>query len=424
MKKKIVCFVMAMALFVTGACSAMGESYVRISESELERLARFEKLDAILQYLEAYAITELDYDALIEGAAAGMMYSLDDAYAYYVPIEEHDAEMENLSGQYVGVGTQIMIDTETLKPMVTRVFSGTGAQAAGLQKGDIVIAIDGVVPENNDLDGAAQAMRGEEGTMVHLTIQRDHQLLEFDVMRKSSYANSVEYQMLEGGVGYIILYEFIQDSAQEFGAALDDLLAQGMQALVLDLRDNGGGEVDNCLAIADMLLPAGVIMSRENKSEGVVYERSNALALGLPMAVLVNESSASASEILAGALKQHGVGTLVGKKTFGKGVIQYLLTLADGSMINFTCEEYFLPDGTSIHKEGIEPDVEQTLEGEYTVTYRRIYDLPLAEDSQLQRALEVLREQMENPQEEAAPVSAAAVEEKTITLADMLGIGK
>lgn len=395
MKKKIGCFLLAIALFVAGGvCGAMGEEYVRVSLSELERFSRFQKLDAILQYLETYSISEIDYDALLEGAAAGMMYTLGDNYAYYVPIEEHDAEVESISGQYVGVGTQIMIDTATLKPMVTRVFTGTGAEAAGLQKGDIIIAINGVVPENNDLDGAAQAMRGEAGTQVHLTIQRGSQLLEFDVTRKTSYANSVEYQMLDGGVGYIILYEFIQDSAKEFEEALAALTAQGMQGLILDLRDNGGGEVDNCLTIADMLLPAGTIIKRENKTDGEVLETSDADMLGLPMAVLVNENSASASEILSGAIKHYGVGTLVGKTTFGKGVIQYLFTLSDGSMINFTCEEYFLPDGSSIHEIGIEPDVEQSLEGEYSVTYRRIYDLPIAEDSQMQRALEIVRAQI------------------------------
>ena len=323
-----------------------------------------------------------------------MMYALEDKYAYYVPVAEHDTEVESLSGQYVGVGTQIMIDAETLKPMVTRVFTGTGAEAAGLQKGDIIIAIDGIVTQSNDLDAAAQAMRGEAGTQVRLTLQRGNQLLEVDVTRRSSYANSLEYQMLEGQIGYIILYEFIEDSAREFREAIDALQAQGMQALILDLRDNGGGEVDNCLAIADSLLPEGTIIRRENKTEGEAVSTSDAAMLGLPMAVLVNENSASASEILAGAIKCYGVGTLVGKTTFGKGVIQYLLTLSDGSMINFTCEEYFLPDGSSIHETGIEPDVEQSLEGEYSVTYRRIYDLPLSEDSQLQRALEVVREKL------------------------------
>lgn len=161
MKKKISCWVLAIALFVAGGvCGAMGEEYVRVSLGEAERLARFQKLDAILRYLETYSISELDYDALMEGAAAGMMYALEDKYAYYVPVAEHDTEVESLSGQYVGVGTQIMIDTETLKPMVTRVFTGTGAEAAGLQKGDIIIAIDGVVTQSNDLDAAAQAMRG------------------------------------------------------------------------------------------------------------------------------------------------------------------------------------------------------------------------------------------------------------------------
>lgn len=417
MKKKIVCLVLAAALLATGSvCGALGEEYVRVSQSELERLMRFEKLDTILYYLETYSITELDYDALIEGAAAGMMYSLDDKYAYYVPVDEYDAEVESLSGQYVGVGAQIMIDADTHKPMVTRVFSGTGAEEAGLQKGDIVMAVDGIVPENNDLDGAAKAMRGEAGTQVRLTIQRGNQLLEFDVTRRTNYANSLEYQMLEGDIGYIILYEFIQDSAKEFAQALNALTAQGMKGLILDLRDNGGGEVDNCLAIADMLLPEGVIIRRKSKMEGEVTEDSNAAMLGLPMAVLVNENSASASEILSGAIKYYGVGTLVGKTTFGKGVIQYLLTLSDNSMINFTCEEYFLPDGTSIHETGIEPDVEQSLEGEYSVTYRRIYDLPLTEDSQMQRALEIVREQIAAESGDAiAETGSANVLENVLT---------
>lgn len=395
MKKKIACILLAaLCLALSSACGVLGEEYVRISETEFERFTRFQTLDVILQYLEAYSLEELDYDKLLEGAAAGLMYSLEDKYAYYVPAEDHDAEIESLSGQYVGVGTQIMIDAATKKPMVTRVFAGTGAQAAGLQKADIIMAIDGIVPADNDLDGAAQAMRGEEGTQVHLTVQRGNKLLEFDVIRGKNYSNSLEYQLLEGDVGYIILYEFIQDSAKEFKAALEDLTAQGMKGLVLDLRDNGGGEVDNCLSIADMLLPEGVIIKRVNKTEGEVVSTSDAQMLGLPMAVLVNENSASASEILCGAIKHYGVGTLVGKTTYGKGVIQYLLTLPDGAMINFTTEEYFLPDGTSIHEIGIEPDVEQTLEGDYSVTYRRVYDLPVEEDSQMQKALEIVREKI------------------------------
>lgn len=397
MKKRLLSIVLLAGLLVTAMpFAAEGASLFDFltNGTKQETENRYEKLDLILMHLENQYNGELDYDALIEGAAAGMMYSLDDPYSYYSPPANHDAQVESLTGQYAGIGTQIMVDAATHKPIVMRVFKDTGAEAAGIKKGDIIFAIDDTVPENDNLDAAAKMMRGEPGTAVKITLMRGDQLLSMDVTRGQTYSNSVEYQLLDGGVGYIIVYEFISDTAKEFGTALDNLLAEGMQGLIIDLRANGGGELQNCLAIADMLVPEGVLMSRTGKSIGEVVTRSDDKYLDIPLAVLIDGNSASASEILAGAIKDHDAGTLVGKTSFGKGVVQYLLSLPDGDFINFTAEEYFLPGGESIHGIGIEPDVEVDLDGEYTVTYRRIFDQPLTEDTQFMKALEIVQEEM------------------------------
>lgn len=362
--------------------------------SYLDRMEKLEKLDLILTYLEHYYDGEIDYDKLMEGAAAGMMYSLGDPYAYYSPVENHDAEIENLEGNYVGVGALLMVDVEgTKKAMVTRVFEGSSAQKSGIQKADIILAVDGTVMDDYDLSGTANAIRGEAGTQVTVTIMRGKELFDLTLPRAQTYSNMVDYQMLKGNIGYVTIYEFIKETADEFEAAINDLKSQGMEALLIDLRDNPGGELENSTTIADMLLPEGTIITVKSKAGADEARTSDANMLGLPLAVLINENSASASEIVSGAIKSYGVGTLVGKKTFGKGIVQYLLLLPEGDFINFTAASYYLPDGSSIHELGVEPDIEVTLEGS-TLQYRRIYDEPFDTDAQMQKAIEVLIEKM------------------------------
>ena len=241
-----------------------------------------------------------------------------------------------------------------------------------------------------DLNAAVALIRGEEGTTVTITLQRDEEVLDVEVTRRQIDVETVTYRMLEDNIGYIQVDEFDEVTANQFSTALDALTAQGMEALVVDIRNNPGGLLNVVVDMLDEILPEGIIVSVKDKN-GVAQEyKSDAeTRLNVPMAVLINGNSASASEIFAGAVQDYGVGTLVGTTTFGKGIVQTIFSLNDGTGLKLTIEDYYLPSGKSIHQVGVSPDVEIDLPDELKV----YVNIPEGQDTQLQKAIEILKEQ-------------------------------
>ena len=349
---------------------------------------------------------QVDTDKVADGALHGMVEALGDPYTQYMNSEEladYNAASEE---SYEGIGVQVSKDEQGY-PVIIRVFANTPAEKAGLQVNDRIRSIDGqeVDPEQ-ELTVISNRIRGEKGTKVTLIVERNDQKKEFEAERSEIEIQYVESQMLEGKIGYITLSEFSLNCVEEFQTALQDLQDRGAKALILDLRSNPGGYVDSAVAIADMLLPSGKIVYTKDKNGNEQTYTSDAKCVDLPMAVLINENSASASEILVGALQDHEVATVVGMKSYGKGVIQRVLPISNGGALRVTIAAYYTPNGRNIHGVGITPDVEVQLPDE-------VLDDPtlLTEqtDTQLQKAIEVIQQRL-NPAATPTPNPVASPE--------------
>lgn len=361
---------------------------VTISRAEYERLQRYAELDEIWQIVEQYYYQEPDTQAMLDGAEMGLLYGLGDPYTYYYTPDQYAQLWADDEGEYAGIGIQIMGDYATGLCTISRVFLDSPALDAGLRKGDVLTRVEDIDVVTTTLQDAVNIMRGEPGTPVNVQVQRGDQLLDFVVDRAVVHVNWVNSCMLDGGVGYISLYEFSGDCSPSFAVHLDNLMSQGAKALVIDLRDNPGGWVDDAQKVADMFLEEGNVASlvyRDGTTE-LYTTTTDGKENPIPLVVLVNEYSASASEILAGALQDRGRATIVGTQTFGKGVVQYVLPVGTrGAGMQLTVAQYYTPNGNEVHKVGITPDIEATLpEGDTTM-----YDIGDLDDAQLKKAYEV-----------------------------------
>ena len=279
-------------------------------------------------------------------------------------------------------------DTETNRIMVLSPIKGGPAEKAGLQPGDYIISVDGVEYSGEQMTEASNNIKGEEGTTVKIEILRGNETLNFELTRENIKVNPVEGEVLEDDIGYITFSSFDEGTADEFKSKFEELQGQGITSLIIDLRNNGGGIVDEALNIANYILDKdSVILYEVNKSnEEEVEKTTDDPIINMPIVVLTNGNTASSSEILAGALKDHGKATIVGTKTYGKGVIQQIITLSDGSGLKITSEKYLTPNRTEINKVGIEPDEEVELPDSVT----NVLNVERSEDTQLQKAIEVL----------------------------------
>lgn len=361
---------------------------VTISRAEYERLQRYAELDEIWQIVEQYYYQEPDTQAMLDGAEMGLLYGLGDPYTYYYTPDQYAQLWADDEGEYAGIGIQIMGDYATGLCTISRVFLDSPALDAGLRKGDVLTRVEDIDVVTTTLQDAVNIMRGEPGTPVNVQVQRGDQLLDFVVDRAVVHVNWVNSCMLDGDVGYISLYEFSGDCSPSFAVHLDNLMSQGAKALVIDLRDNPGGWVDDAQKVADMFLEEGNVASlvyRDGTTE-LYTTTTDGKENPIPLVVLVNEYSASASEILAGALQDRGRATIVGTQTFGKGVVQYVLPVGTrGAGMQLTVAQYYTPNGNEVHKVGITPDIEATLpEGDTTM-----YDIGDLDDTQLKKAYEV-----------------------------------
>ncbi len=339
--------------------------------------------------IDLYFFEDFDLNAVAEGVYAGMLESLGDPYSEYYTAEEYEALNEVSTGVYCGTGAVLTQDPETMAVTVVQVYPDTPAAEAGLKDGDVIVKVGDIEANTMELTELTSYIKGEEGTTVHLTIARQGRddYLEFDVTRRPVTIPSLAYVMLEGKVGLIQVAEFSTATPEQFDKAIDDLESQGVRALIIDLRDNPGGALEAVCTMLDKILPKGLIVYTEDRNGERVDENSDAACMDLPMAVLVNENSASASEIFAGAIQDYGYGTIIGTTTFGKGIVQTLFPLDDGSAVKVTTAKYFTPKGKNIHGVGIKPDIE--VEYEYTGKEDEEYDPML--DKQVVKALETLK---------------------------------
>ena len=364
-KEKFIAILVA-AFLVGGAVTAGGclavckgaLGYVSVSKSEYDEMKdtynRFAKLEQLYETIDGSYYKDVDEIELVDGACKGLVEGLGDPYSSYMTEDEYENWKSSATGEYSGIGVTFSQDKNG-NYVVVGVTKDSPAEKAGLKSGDYITKVDGKTYD--DMDVMAKAIRGEAGTKVKLNYVRDGEEKEISITRGKIVEKSVEYKMLDGNIGYIKLSSFISSSADDFSEALKALEDKGAKGLILDLRDNGGGLVEQCIDIADEFLDEGVVTYVEDKNGKKQEYKATDGKTELTTVVLVNGNSASCSEILAGALKDNGC-KLVGETTFGKGVIQSTAELDDGSALKLTIMQYFSPKGNAIQDKGITPDYE------------------------------------------------------------------
>ena len=347
-------------------------------------------LDTYRAVIDKYYLGDVDEESLKEGAIQGYIEGLGDPYTEYISKEDMEDYMEDTMGNFVGIGIYMVQDTETNQIMVLAPIKGSPAEKAGIQPGDYIVAVNGEPCTADDMTAISTKIKGEEGSTVKLQILRGEETLDFDITRENIIINPVEGEVLENNIGYIEFSSFDENTAKEFKTKFEELQAQGITSLIIDLRNNGGGIVDEALEIAGYIADKDSVLLYEvdkDDNETVEKNTSNPI-INMPVIILTNENTASSSEILAGALKDLGKAKTVGTTTYGKGVIQQILTLPDGSGLKITTEKYLTPNRTEINEVGIEPN--ETVELPESV--ENVLNVDRSQDTQLQKAIEMLTE--------------------------------
>ena len=338
-----------------------------------------------------YDVTEQQYE---DSVLKGLMEALDDPYSTYYTAEEYADLMEQTEGVYYGIGAYVSQSRDSNVLTITKPFKDGPADKAGILPGDIIYKVEGEVITDQDISTVVAKMKGEKGTQVKITVLRGENMeeVEFTVTRDEIEVPTVEYKMLDDKIGYIYVLQFDKVTVEQFISAIDDLDAQGMKGLVIDIRDNGGGLYTSCVEMLERLIKKDKLLVYTETKAGVredEYSKDDD-AIDVPLAVLINGNSASASEIFAGAIQDYHIGTIVGTQSFGKGIVQSVMPLLDGSAIKLTISNYYTPSGDSIHKIGITPEVvvnlDEALTGKAVIT--------MEEDNQLQAAIKEVKKQM------------------------------
>jgi len=354
-----------------------------------------QKYNEVKRLLNGYYYEEVNQNDMLEGSIAGMVDSLKDPYTVYFTKEQMKVFDENTTGSYVGIGVSLNMDEEGLLTIV-EAFPESPAKDVGMMSGDKIVKVDNEdVTTIRDQDYIISKIKGEENTKVKITVFRPSEgtYLDFDIIRKKIKIENITSEVMDGNIGYIKINMFDSEIAKYFGNHLNGLVDKNIKGLIIDLRDNPGGDYNEVCAIADRLLPEGLIVYTEDKLGNRSERRSDSTELNMPLVILVNGYSASASEILSGAVKDHDKGTLIGTKTFGKGLVQAVQKLEDGSGLKVTVARYFTPSGVCIHKEGIEPDIVIELDEKYSNL--SVSQVPREDDVQLKKALEVIHGQID-----------------------------
>lgn len=364
-----------------------------VSSNSVANAQTMNKLQVLEDTIDRYYLESVDEQTLEKGVYDGLLEALGDPYSTYYSSEELKELQDKTEGIYYGIGAYVGIDADTSLPRLTGIIEGTPAQESGLRAGDLLYKVDGEEVQGLELTQVVSKIKGEEGTSVHLTIIREGatDYLEVDVVRRKVESPTVNQKMLDGGIGYIQITEFDTVTLDQFTEALAVCRGSGMKGLILDLRGNPGGNLNTVCDIAREILPKGLIVYTEDKDgKRSEYTCDGTKEMKEPLVVLVDSGSASASEILAGAVKDYGIGTLVGTTTFGKGIVQRIISLSDGSAVKLTVSNYYTPNGNNIHKIGIEPDIEEKFDSE------AYYNDGV--DNQLNKAIEIMNEKLGSEQ--------------------------
>lgn len=346
------------------------------------------KLQLLEESIDEYYLKEPNQEDMENSLYKGLVAGLGDPYSTYYSKEELEEVYDSSEGIYYGIGAYIALDETTGGGQITKVMPGTPAEEAGLHDNDIIVAVDGENVLGLTLSEIVSKVKGPENTQVMLTIYREgeREYLEIEVTRKKIESPTVTYEMYENNIAYIQITEFDAVTTEQFKEKLNQAKTEGMKGLILDLRDNPGGNLSDVVDISEELLPKGLIVYTEDKNgKRTEYSCDGKNEIQVPMVVLVNGNSASAAEILAGAIKDYDKGTILGTTTFGKGIVQRIFGFTDGSAIKLTVSNYYTPNGNNIHEVGIEPD--ETLEFDYD---KYLED---KSDNQLERAKEILQNQ-------------------------------
>ena len=354
---------------------------------DLKTEMKLKMIESIIDKNYLY-IDDVDEEEMRDSLIAGYVDGLNEPYTVYYNEEETTALFETTSGEFGGVGITIMQDVTTMQMTFSTIHKECPGEEAGFRVGDILYKVDGEDVTGQDLDHVITKIRGEVGSQVELTVLRGEKFEEYTatLTRTLIQNQTVEQKMLDNKIGYIKVTGFEDTTVGQFEAALLDLTEQKMESLIIDLRGNPGGNLSVVVEMCDMILPEGTIVSVEDRNgKGESFTSDEEHKLNVPLAVLINGNSASASEIFAGAVKDYGIGTLVGTTTFGKGIVQNIYGLPDNTSFKITSSEYFTPNGTNIHGVGVEPDV--VIEYEYNEENQEA-------DNQLDKAVEILKNGM------------------------------
>ena len=385
----------ALAL-VVGSWSARGvyDKFVHIG--------LYSKLSGIQSVLDDAFLYDVDEEKAADYAALGLSASLNDPYTVYYNKQQFSDYMDAGSGDFVGIGITVMFDKDNNEIKVISVMDNSPGFEAGILPNDVITAVDGEKYSGTQMNDAVSKIRGidsggdVEGTSVNVTVRRGNDEKQLTIVRKRIHQDTVKSEMLDNKIGYIRISSFNRSAnadelstSDEFLKSLNELLGKGMEKLIIDVRDNGGGDVEVVSKIVDRLVPSGLIMYTVDKKGRRDEVKSDSTELDMPMVVLVNENSASASELMTGALRDHKKATVVGVKTFGKGVMQRIYPFSDGSGMSVTVARYFTPAGICVQDEGITPDVISELPNDKKETPAASLDK--SEDTQLQKAIEILK---------------------------------
>lgn len=377
----------AFVMLIVAICVGFGINAVKTEtgskttiSSEVSR-----KLDFLKEVIDLKYLEKTDEKTLEENIYKGLLQGLNDPYSVYYTKDEYDALKEETSGSYCGIGALVSQNADTGVITAINVFKGSPAEKAGMKNGDIIFKVEDKEVTGEDLNNVVAKMKGEKDTKVKINVYRtsEKEYIDLEVTRDKVDVPTVEHKMLDKskGIGYIQITQFEEVTYDQFKEALDDLKKRGMKSVIFDLRNNPGGLYDTVCEMLDDLLPEGTLVYTKDKDGNKQEKKSDANFLDMPMVVLQNENSASASEIFAGAIQDFGAGKIVGTQSFGKGIVQSIIPLSDGSAVKLTVEKYYTPKGVNIHGKGITPDVkvEMSKDGK--------------KDNQLQKAIEVIEKE-------------------------------
>ena len=350
-------------VIVTIICTSMFQitlgNKVIISKNLYELYSKYDKLLGLENVIESEYYQKVSEEDLIDGALKGLFEGLNDPYSQYYTSDEFQTLKEQTSGSFVGIGVYIGVNSENDKITIISPIEGSPAQKSGIKSGDVVVKVNGKSIESKTVDEVIKQIKGKENTTVNLTVERDGKEIDFDITRKTIVTKSVSSEVKEDNIGYLRITSFDENTYKEFKENLSNLKEKGIKGLVIDLRDNPGGLLDVCVYIADDLIGEGTIVYTKDNSGKKEYYKSDKNELDMPMAVLINGGSASASEILTAALVDNNKAVAIGETSFGKGLVQSVKGLKDGTGYKLTTAQYFTPNDNYINGKGITPKIQE-----------------------------------------------------------------